>query len=62
METGIRENADRCVCCGAVVPEGQLICKQCQLAEPMDRNRRRKVFSRLDWRKKPKPGEQISTK
>lgn len=57
MEISTNDNADRCVCCGAVVPEGQLICKQCQLAEPKDRNRRRKVFSRLGRRKKPKPGE-----
>ena len=23
-------NEDRCVCCGAVVPEGRQVCPQCQ--------------------------------
>lgn len=24
---------DRCVCCGAVVPEGRMACRQCELRE-----------------------------
>ena len=23
-------NADRCVCCGAVVPEGRMVCPNCE--------------------------------
>lgn len=23
------ENADRCVCCGAIIPEGQIVCPNC---------------------------------
>lgn len=24
-------NADRCVCCGAIVPEGRQVCPQCEI-------------------------------
>lgn len=24
-------NEDRCVCCGAVIPEGKLVCPQCEM-------------------------------
>ena len=26
----VERNVDRCVCCGAVVPEGRLVCPQCE--------------------------------
>lgn len=24
-------NADKCVCCGEVVPEGRMVCKECEM-------------------------------
>lgn len=26
--------ADRCVCCGEIVPEGRMVCKRCELDYP----------------------------
>ena len=34
MENNANRNSDRCVCCGAVVPEGTMVCKCCEL-EPV---------------------------
>ena len=29
-EKEIESNADRCVCCGAIIPEGQMVCPNCE--------------------------------
>lgn len=28
---------ERCVCCGAVIPEGRQVCPQCEVDEPLER-------------------------
>ena len=30
QEERTRENVDRCVCCGEIVPEGRMICGKCE--------------------------------
>lgn len=28
-------DADRCICCGEIIPEGRMVCPQCEHTEPI---------------------------
>ena len=36
-------NEDRCVCCGAIIPEGQMVCPNCLVAVKEGKNGRNNV-------------------
>lgn len=36
-------NEDTCVCCGEVVPEGQMICAKCQQKLTAEKKNRRRI-------------------
>ena len=31
-------NADRCVCCGEIIPEGRMVCPNCEVASKANEN------------------------
>ena len=33
-------DADRCVCCGTIVPEGRMVCPQCEYKTKENKNER----------------------
>lgn len=35
-------DADRCVCCGEIVPEGRMVCPQCEYKAKESKNERPK--------------------
>lgn len=35
-------DADRCVCCGEIVPEGRMVCPQCEYKAKENKNERPK--------------------
>lgn len=35
-------DADRCVCCGEIIPEGRMVCPQCEYKAKENKNERPK--------------------
>ena len=47
----IRVNDNRCVCCGAQIPEGSMVCVNCQKSAGVHKERSEEKFDRImnDW-------------
>ena len=42
-----RNNASTCICCGAPLPEGLLVCPACEGKAPPQKKKKEDIFSRL---------------